>query len=181
MVALNAPKGLVRKLILAGTRASQSAKTVAGPAGPFKALFRAETEAESEAAIAYSFYPETEQGRKYAKESWARMCEANGGNAPVFLGIEGAKIQAAAFADWSTPNPRNSVDRLGELRMPVFVCNGNNDVLIPTVNSWELMEGIEDAQLVIYPESGHGFLFQYAEVFAEHVRVFLDGLERAKL
>ena len=106
------------------------------------------------------------------------MCEANGGKAPVYLGREGAKIQAQAMMEWSTPNPRNSVERLGELKLPVFVCNGDDDVLVPTVNSWELLEGIKDAQLVIYPQAGHGFFDQYAELFAEHVRLFLDGPER---
>lgn len=175
MFALNAPHGMVRKLILAGTRASQSDRTVAGPPGPFAALFKAQTDEESEAALACSFYPETEEGRAHAKAYWTRITLANNGVIPSFLGREDAKIQAAAFVDWSTPNPNNSVERLGELKMPVFVFNGDDDVLIPTVNSCELREKIEGSQMMIYPKSGHGFLVQYAEDFAERVRLFLDG------
>ena len=175
MFALNAPHGMVRKLILAGTRASQSNRTVAGRPGPFAALFKAQTDKESETALTYSFYPETEEGRANAKVYWTRITESNNGVAPSFLGLEGAKIQAGAFVDWSTPNPNNSVERLGELKMPVFVSNGDDDVLIPTVNSCELREKIEGSQMMIYPKSGHGFLVQYAEEFAEHVRLFLDG------
>lgn len=185
MFALNAPQGIVRKLILAGTRASQSNRTVAGPPRPFAALFKAQTDEESEAALAYSFYPETEEGRANAKAYWTRITEANNGVVPPFLSPEGGKAQAAAFVDWSTPNPDNSVERLGELKMPVFVVNGDDDVLIPTVNSCELREKIAGSQMMIYPKSGHGFLVQYAADFAEHVRLFLDGDagrgEKAKL
>ena len=67
------------------------------------------------------------------------------------------------------------MERSGELKMPLLVCNGDDDVLIPTVNSWELMEGIKDAQLIIYPQARHGFLDRHAEILAEHVWLFLDG------
>jgi len=59
--------------------------------------------------------------------------------------------------------------------MPVFVANGDNDLLIPTANSVELAKILPHAHLHIYADSGHGFLFQYAELFAVHVGLFLDG------
>ena len=59
--------------------------------------------------------------------------------------------------------------------MPVFVANGDNDLLIPTENSFELARILPHAHLHIYPDSGHGFLFQYAEMFAGHVDLFLDS------
>ena len=58
--------------------------------------------------------------------------------------------------------------------MPVFVANGDNDLLIPTVNSFELSQLLPNAHLHVYPKSGHGFLFQHAELFAKHVELFLD-------
>lgn len=76
---------------------------------------------------------------------------------------------------WVTPDePTNSHPRLGELKMPVFVCNGDNDVLVHTDHSWEVMKRIPNAHLHIYPNSGHGFLFQYAELFSTHLNLFLD-------
>jgi pimeloyl-ACP methyl ester carboxylesterase len=59
--------------------------------------------------------------------------------------------------------------------MPVFVTNGDNDLLIPTPNSFELSQLIPNAHLHIYPNSGHGFLFQYAELFAKHINLCLGG------
>jgi pimeloyl-ACP methyl ester carboxylesterase len=32
-----------------------------------------------------------------------------------------------------------------------------------------------NAQLVLYPDSGHGALFQRHELFASHARTFLDA------
>ena len=61
--------------------------------------------------------------------------------------------------------------------MPVFVANGDNDLLIPTENSFELSKILPNAHLHIYPSSGHGFLYQYAELFAKHVDLFLDGVD----
>jgi pimeloyl-ACP methyl ester carboxylesterase len=61
--------------------------------------------------------------------------------------------------------------------MLVLVCNGDNDVLIPNSRSWEILSRISNAQLVIYPRGGHGFLYQYADLVAKHINLFLDGTE----
>jgi pimeloyl-ACP methyl ester carboxylesterase len=49
------------------------------------------------------------------------------------------------------------------------------DVLIPTINSYTLSQHIPRAQLIIYPDSGHGALFQFPELFVAHGRTFLEG------
>jgi pimeloyl-ACP methyl ester carboxylesterase len=71
----------------------------------------------------------------------------------------------------------NPYERIHELEMPVLVANGDNDLLIPTVNSFEVAQLLKDAHLHIYPDSGHGFLYQYADEFAKHVELFLDGIQ----
>jgi pimeloyl-ACP methyl ester carboxylesterase len=55
------------------------------------------------------------------------------------------------------------------------VVNGNQDIMVPPVNSFTLSQHIPDAQLIIYPDSGHGSLFQFPELFVKHCRLFLDG------
>jgi pimeloyl-ACP methyl ester carboxylesterase len=32
---------------------------------------------------------------------------------------------------------------------------------------------LPDAQLIVYPDSGHGFLFQYPDLFVDHALRFL--------
>jgi pimeloyl-ACP methyl ester carboxylesterase len=69
---------------------------------------------------------------------------------------------------------RESHHRLGELKIPVFVANGYNDVLVPTENSWVLLKKISNAHLYIYPDVGHGYLNEYAALFGKHLIMFLD-------
>jgi pimeloyl-ACP methyl ester carboxylesterase len=44
---------------------------------------------------------------------------------------------------------------------------------VPTMNSYTMAQKIKDATLIVYPDSGHGFLFQYPETFRRHVLSFL--------
>jgi pimeloyl-ACP methyl ester carboxylesterase len=52
--------------------------------------------------------------------------------------------------------------------------NGSNDVMVPTINSFTLSQHIPDAQLIIYPDAGHGSQYQYPELFVRHVSMFLS-------
>jgi pimeloyl-ACP methyl ester carboxylesterase len=63
--------------------------------------------------------------------------------------------------------------RLREIKQPVLMANGRNDIMVPTVNSFILSQQLPNAYLILYPDSGHGSLFQYAELFVEHVSRFL--------
>jgi len=47
--------------------------------------------------------------------------------------------------------------------------------MVPTVNSYLLAQHIPNAELIIYPDSGHGSLFQYPGLFVAHVAGFLDS------
>jgi pimeloyl-ACP methyl ester carboxylesterase len=51
--------------------------------------------------------------------------------------------------------------------------------MVPTINSFTLSQNIPNAQLIIYPDSGHGSLFQFPELFVAHGRIFLDGIYAA--
>ena len=64
-------------------------------------------------------------------------------------------------------------DRLGELSMPVLVANGAHDVMIPAYRSYIIAHEAPDAKLIVYPDSGHAFLFQYPYEFAAEVSRFL--------
>ena len=46
--------------------------------------------------------------------------------------------------------------------------------MIPTPNSHLLAEHLPNAEIVIYPDAGHGFLFQYPAEFAKRVTEFLS-------
>ncbi len=58
-------------------------------------------------------------------------------------------------------------------RQPVLVVNGDADRLVPTVNSYDLAKRLPNSQLVIYPDAGHGGVFQYEEDFVPKALAFL--------
>jgi len=86
---------------------------------------------------------------------------------------EAAGSQLAAMAAWEKSGGEPYAD-LKKITQPVLVTNGNNDIMIPTVNSFTLSAHLPNAQLVIYPDSGHGSLFQHAGAYASHVSEFLN-------
>ena len=49
-----------------------------------------------------------------------------------------------------------------------------NDVMTATINSWHLVQNIPNAQMIVYPNAGHGAQFQYPERFLKHAVQFLD-------
>jgi pimeloyl-ACP methyl ester carboxylesterase len=80
--------------------------------------------------------------------------------------------QLDAITAWGIPDA-SKLNRLAGITQPVLVANGDNDRVVPTVNSRVLAERLPDARLKLYPDAGHGFLFQYPIEFAADVDAFL--------
>jgi pimeloyl-ACP methyl ester carboxylesterase len=82
--------------------------------------------------------------------------------------------QAKALITWcATPDPEHAI--LRAITQPVLVVSGSNDTMLPADNAYSMFKGLSNAQLVLYPDSGHGALFQYHEVFVSHVQTFLNA------
>jgi pimeloyl-ACP methyl ester carboxylesterase len=67
-----------------------------------------------------------------------------------------------ALAKWeqgTSPAALANVDK------PVLVVNGDDDTMLPTISSFHLARMLPDAQLSIYPDSGHGGIFQHHDLF----------------
>ena len=63
---------------------------------------------------------------------------------------------------------------LNKITQPTLVVNGIDDVMIATINSLYLAQNIPGAQLILYPDAGHGAPFQCPERFLKHALQFLD-------
>ena len=87
---------------------------------------------------------------------------------------ETTQAQAKAWITWGM-TPANDA-QLAAIKQPVLVVNGNDDLIAPTIHSYVLYQRIPMAQLILYPDSGHGALFQYHALFVSHVNTFLDGV-----
>jgi pimeloyl-ACP methyl ester carboxylesterase len=59
----------------------------------------------------------------------------------------------------------------------VLVASGSHDRIIPTLNAYVLAQHLPNAQLILYPDSGHGFLFQYHTLFEQHTTLFLEDTD----
>lgn len=82
--------------------------------------------------------------------------------------------QTAAISAWREVHGER-YSELNNIRQPTLVVNGNHDVMVPTINAYTLSQNIPRAQLIVYPDSGHGSLFQFPRLFAAHGKMFLDG------
>ncbi|KAA9104745.1 alpha/beta fold hydrolase [Microbacterium rhizomatis] len=63
---------------------------------------------------------------------------------------------------------------LSVITQPTLIANGDNDRMVPTVLSTDLQQRIKGSELIIYPNSGHGGIFQYWEQFAPVAAKFLN-------
>lgn len=82
--------------------------------------------------------------------------------------------QRAAIGKWGAKR-KNAWDYLKDIKQPALVINGSNDVIIYTINSYILQQNLPNAQLIIYPDSAHGSLFQYPALFVADVTRFLNA------
>jgi pimeloyl-ACP methyl ester carboxylesterase len=88
--------------------------------------------------------------------------------------VQTMQAQGKARKAWAEMDESQGLANLRKVTQPVLVSNGSNDVMIPTAQSFSLYQNLPNAQLILYPDSGHGFLFQYPELVAEHIGIFLD-------
>jgi pimeloyl-ACP methyl ester carboxylesterase len=119
----------------------------------------------------YLFFSQTEtsqgKGREFIGRIFAR--ERDRDEVPA-LAVRDS--QAEAISGWGIPD-MSKLSRLAGITQPTLVANGNNDIMVPTVNSYLLAGHLPSAELIIYPDAGHGFLFQYPHEFAAAVNLFL--------
>lgn len=196
IVTLTAPH-LVRRLILAGTTLSIGEGVVQADLGPFFQLKAAKTEEEQKNAFLDTFFEKSETSRNAGLESWRRIVSARK-NRVDYIGPEGSKRQAIAFEKFMTPKlcKFGSYDRFHEIKIPVLIANGigyrpseifgsanlshdtgSNDLLLPSENSYLMWKKLVNAEphLHLFPDSGHGFLYQYAIEFSRMINDFLDA------
>ncbi|MGA2210577.1 MAG: alpha/beta hydrolase [Acidimicrobiales bacterium] len=80
--------------------------------------------------------------------------------------------QNAALASWLT-GKETAGRHLGSISAPTLIGDGLEDRLVPTANDHELASVIVGSQLVLYPDAGHGFLFQDERTFLDRLDAFL--------
>ena len=64
---------------------------------------------------------------------------------------------------------------IARISVPTLIADGVADQLAPVANDHILARLIPGSRLVVYPDAGHGFLFQEGQPFASRVESFLTG------
>ncbi len=85
-----------------------------------------------------------------------------------------AAAQREAIGKWVAPDA-NALEYLKSIRQPTLIAQGSDDAIIPTYHSLTLQHELPNAQLIVYPDSGHGSIYQYPDLFVTHATMFLDA------
>ena len=117
----------------------------------------------------YLFFTRTSNGKKKAKEFLARIKERKQ-NRDKMISLKGYLTQLKAINRWGKSTPAD----LSKIKQPILVVNGEADRMVPTENSYDLVQRLLNSKLVIYKDAGHGAIFQYHEEFAKEVLAFLN-------
>lgn len=119
------------------------------------------------------FFPDTPTaqaaGAAFVERLGERKKDLEGASGPAVAGA-----QMAAFREWDKPSGERFA-YLRAIRHPTLVVNGVRDGMIPVSNSYWLTENLPNAVMLIYPDAGHGSLFQYHESFARQANAFLSA------
>ncbi|WP_104163753.1 alpha/beta fold hydrolase [Cryobacterium sp. N22] len=157
---------LVRRLILTGTgpRGGKDMDKVAGTT--YFDMFRA-TLTRSDPKE-FLFFNRNAAGKRAAKAFVQRLEERTiDRDAPIT--ITGFRTQLKAIKSWGRGAP---TDLAGIVR-PTLIANGDNDRMVPSILSEDLHRRIDGSELIIYPDSGHGGIFQFHEEFVPAALTFL--------
>lgn len=157
---------LVRKAILAGTGPRGGAGIPAVVGRTYKDILKGILSFRDPKF--YLFFNQNKIGKAAARDFLSRLKERKE-NRDKKVKLYALKKQLKAIKDWGNAQP---VD-LSVFNLPVFIANGDNDRMVPSPLSNDMAKRFPNAQLKIYPNSGHGGIFQYNDEFIAQAIEFL--------
>jgi pimeloyl-ACP methyl ester carboxylesterase len=158
--------GLVRKLVLTGTgpKGGKDIDKVVGTT--YRDMLRAALNRSDPKE--FLFFNRDAAGKPAARAFVNRLKERTADrDAPIK--VAAFQTQLKAIKKWGRSTP----DDLSTITQPTLIANGDNDRMVPSVLSEDLRQRIKGSELIIYPDSGHGGIFQYHETFAPVAVEFL--------
>ncbi len=164
-IVLKEPQ-LVRKMILAGTgpAGGEGISTVSGVANHdlVRGLLTGQDPKQ------YLFFTRTPNGIEAGKAFLARLQERSE-NRDKEIRVAAYIAQLQALRAWGQKTPAD----LSVVKQPVLVVNGDADRMVPTLNTHDLARRLPNSTLIIYPDAGHGGIFQFHADFVPSALEFL--------
>jgi pimeloyl-ACP methyl ester carboxylesterase len=158
---------LVRRLILTGTgpAGGKDMDKVAGVT--YYDMLRA-TLTRQDPKV-FLFFNRNDTGKRAAHAFVERLKERTE-NRDAPIKVKAFRTQLKAIKRWSRSAPAD----LSKITQPTLIANGDNDRMVPSVLSEDLHRRIAGSELIIYPDSGHGGIFQFHDQFAPRALEFLE-------
>lgn len=116
----------------------------------------------------FLFFTRTPAGIRAGKAFLLRLKERSG-TRDKEITVTALQAQLKALRRWGAKKPAD----LSEVRHPVLVANGDSDRMVPSQNTRDLALRLPNSELVIYPDSGHGAVFQFHADFVSRALAFL--------
>ena len=116
----------------------------------------------------FLFFTRTPNGRRAAKEFLARLQERTNDRDKA-ISVRSFRAQLKAIHRWG----QQTAADLTSIHQPVLVLNGESDRMVPTTNTVDLDRRLPNSQLVVYPDAGHGGVFQFHEDVVRRALEFL--------
>jgi pimeloyl-ACP methyl ester carboxylesterase len=168
-ITLQAPE-LVRRLVLVGT-GPRGGQNMAALTPQAQQIFGATYKAPEDLWLKVHF-TDSQASQAAGREFLKRFRRRTENRDPEVSG-KVAPAQIEAIGKWGLQR-EGSYEYLKTIQQPTLVVNGDNDVIVYSINSWILQQNIPNAQLIIYPDANHGSQYQYPERFVRHVSDFLS-------
>jgi pimeloyl-ACP methyl ester carboxylesterase len=116
----------------------------------------------------FLFFTRTPEGIRAGKEFLARLKERSE-NRDKEITVGALQAQLKALRSWGSKQPAD----LSRVHHPVLVANGDSDRMVPSSNTHDLARRLPNSELIIYPDSGHGAVFQFHADFVPKALEFL--------
>jgi pimeloyl-ACP methyl ester carboxylesterase len=170
-VALERPS-LVRKMLLVGTAPAGGEDIMRLEKPELRKILEDPSLSGYQVLVKLFFTPS--ESSQLAGQAFAARLGARTEDREPFSGPKVAQAQVAAFRAWENVDGER-FEELRRIAQPCLVVNGIMDTMIPVRNSYLLAEHLPNAMLMIYPDAGHGSLFQFHDSFVQHATLFLDS------
>jgi pimeloyl-ACP methyl ester carboxylesterase len=116
----------------------------------------------------YLFFTTTANGRRESGKFIKRLKErTKDRDKPI--SVRAFRTQLKAIHAWGVQQRSD----LSTIQQPVFVVNGDHDRMVPTPNTFDLAKRLPNSQIKIYPDAGHGGIFQFHDEFVAQALEFL--------